>query len=110
MAVACALVDVGLANDVCATETAEAEAAKVRGQLGSGRDETAMKGLNLANYRFPAEAHAVSRHVKSAKDAVRYCTLYCAERGLGCALTCKLRKHFKIPPFGDKWPSGENTK
>ena len=42
MAVACAIVDAGLANDVCATETAEAEAAKVRGQLGSGRDETTM--------------------------------------------------------------------
>ena len=31
-----------MANGVCATETAEAEAAKVRGQLGSGRDETTM--------------------------------------------------------------------
>ena len=42
MAVACALVDVGLANVMRATETAEAEAAKVRGQLDTGRDETTM--------------------------------------------------------------------
>ncbi len=44
------------------------------------------------------------RWPRNAKDAIYYCTQECPEHKLGCAVDCELRKHFKIPPHGNKYP------
>jgi len=44
------------------------------------------------------------REIKNRKDAIRYCTQECPKHELGCAVDCELRKRFKIPPHGDKYP------
>jgi hypothetical protein len=63
--------------------------------------------LKLENYRFPASELGTKSHVKTACDASRWCALYCQDSKLGCAIDCKLRIHFKIPPHGDKFPVEE---
>ena len=69
--------------------------------------------LKLENYRFPVSGLGTKSHVKTALDALRWCSLYCPhirsmELGeTGCALTCELRRHFGIPPHGDKFPTTE---
>jgi len=44
------------------------------------------------------------RWPRNAKDAVYYCTQECPDFHDGCAVDCKIRKHFKIPPHGNKYP------
>ena len=48
----------------------------------------------------------VSRNkvLRNAYEALRYCQDECPDFKLGCAAECKIRKHFKIPPHGEKYP------
>ena len=40
-------------------------------------------------------------HIKKKRDAVHFCAVYCPRQGeLGCAVDCKLRMKFGIPPHG----------
>jgi len=42
--------------------------------------------------------------LRDACDAVYYCSVECSVRVLGCAVDCRVRKYFGLPPHGNKWP------
>jgi len=44
------------------------------------------------------------KFLKNASEALNYCLMECRDFKDGCAVDCKIRKHFKIPPHGDKYP------
>jgi len=48
-----------------------------------------------------------SRIIKNGADAIHYCTMECPDQKLGCAVDCKLRRHFHVPPHGSRWPETE---
>jgi len=56
-----------------------------------------VRGLRVSDTRF----------LKNRKDAMHYCTVECHNRRLGCAVDCKVRKHFEIPPHGSHYPNSE---
>jgi len=41
---------------------------------------------------------------KDSYEALKYCIFECKEFSLGCSLNCELRKKYKIPPHGPKYP------
>jgi hypothetical protein len=41
---------------------------------------------------------------KTAEEAMRFCLHECPYKKPGCALDCPIRKAFRIPPFGAKYP------
>ena len=45
--------------------------------------------------------------LNNPQQALFYCLNYCPRFENGCAKECKIRKHFKIPPHGRKYPSVE---
>ena len=45
-----------------------------------------------------------TRVLKDSKDALHYCLFECPNHHLGCAVDCPIRKKFKIPPHGTKYP------
>ena len=42
--------------------------------------------------------------LENPQQALFYCLRYCPDHKEGCAIECKIRKHFKIPPHGEKYP------
>jgi hypothetical protein len=56
-----------------------------------------VRGLRASNTRF----------LRDSLDAMHYCTVECPNRRLGCAVDCKVRKHFEIPPHGLHYPNSE---
>jgi hypothetical protein len=38
------------------------------------------------------------RFILSSEEAERYCQRECLDEKLGCAVDCRLRKHFGLPP------------
>jgi len=49
------------------------------------------------------------QNINNAFDAFIYCLYVCDLSTPNCANTCKLREKWKIPPFGNKYPQGENA-
>jgi len=41
------------------------------------------------------------------EEALDFCINRCPRSGFGCAVDCELRKRFKIPPYGTKYPIAE---
>jgi len=42
--------------------------------------------------------------LENPQQALYYCLNFCPHFQEGCAIECKIRKHFKIPPHGEKYP------
>ena len=49
--------------------------------------------IRLRDFKFPKGTNPT--HVQTSEDAIRYCTLYCSCRELGCRVGCRLMKHFE---------------
>lgn len=45
-----------------------------------------------------------TKGIRTRKQAIYFCTQKCPNFKLGCAVDCVLRKRFKIPPHGSKYP------
>ena len=45
--------------------------------------------------------------LETPEQALYYCLNYCPRLSYGCAKTCEIRRHFKIPPHGPKYPIPE---
>jgi hypothetical protein len=41
---------------------------------------------------------------KNANEALAYCLRFCPHFRKGCAVDCEIRKYWKIPPHGPKYP------
>lgn len=47
---------------------------------------------------------STNRKLQDAEDALHYCLHECPNQKFGCAKDCSIRKRFKIPPHGSKYP------
>jgi len=57
-----------------------------------------MRDLNKTKLRHDP------RIFQDEREALGYCLRYCQQFKNGCALDCQIRKHWKIPPHGNKYP------
>ena len=48
--------------------------------------------------------------LENPQQALYYCLNFCPRLQFGCAKNCKIRKHFKIPPHGEKYPTPKKPK
>ena len=53
---------------------------------------------------------SLRRKLKTAADALNYCLQQCPNHTLGCAKDCKIRRLFRIPPHGAKYPVSNERK
>ena len=61
---------------------------------------------DIMSNQIPRRKRGIVYHekeIRSKSQALNYCLLVCPNRHLGCAVDCKIRKKWHIPPHGTRF-------